>query len=97
MAAIVRALTAFSLPGNEVGRARDEVKEEIKEQLLMVLNSTSGTGVVHESVNAFSEHDWTRSWFGWANGLLGELVLKLAEEDEKARSPGEGWLLQSWQ
>jgi uncharacterized protein len=97
MAAIVRALTALSSSENGHEKTRNEIQEEVKEQLQMVLDSTSGTGVVHESVNAWSEYDWSRAWFGWANGLLGELVLKLAEEDEAARSPSEGFLVQSWQ
>lgn len=93
MAALVRALTALA------SGSRDEriIEEEVKDQLKMVLDSTTGTGVVHESVNAWSEYDWSRAWFGWANGLLGELVLKLAEEDAASRSPSEGFLKQSWQ
>jgi meiotically up-regulated gene 157 (Mug157) protein len=52
--------------------------------------------VIHESVNSWNEHDWTRAWFGWANGLFGELIIKVAEEDEKAgRKPG--WLGESFQ
>ncbi len=39
--------------------------------------------MIHESVNSWSENDWSRSWFGWANGLFGELVLKIAEKDEE--------------
>ncbi len=90
MAAIVRAITAI-LTGN-----LDE-EEEIAKQLQMVLDSTAGTGVVHESVSAWSETTWTRAWFGWANGLMGELVLKLAEEDEKSGKEDGGWLGRSWQ
>jgi meiotically up-regulated gene 157 (Mug157) protein len=85
MAAIVRSITAFSM-----GTSEEDLEEEVKEQLGMVLNSTSGTGVVHESVNAWVEGDWTRAWFGWANGMLGELVLRI--ESEK-----KGWLGESWQ
>ncbi|KAG9236964.1 hypothetical protein BJ875DRAFT_195695 [Amylocarpus encephaloides] len=84
MAAIVRALTAFSVPMSEEQRT-----VEVRDQLFMVLNSTAGTGVVHESVNAWTEWDWSRSWFGWANGLLGELVLKI--EKEKGSWLGESW------
>jgi len=85
MAAIVRSITAFS-----IGKSEKDVEEEVKEQLKMVLDSTSGTGVVHESVNAWVEGDWTRAWFGWANGMLGELILRI--ESEK-----KGWLGESWQ
>jgi uncharacterized protein len=90
MAAIVRAITAL-LSGDT-----DE-EEEVAKQLQMVLDSTEGFGVVHESVNAWNESSWTRAWFGWANGLMGELVLRLAEEDEKAGEQGGGWLGRSWQ
>jgi hypothetical protein len=90
MAAIVRAITAL-LSGN----TGEEV--EVMKQLQMVLDSTAGSGVVHESVNAWSENSWTRAWFGWANGMMGELVLKLAEVDEKSGRQGGGWLGRSWQ
>jgi meiotically up-regulated gene 157 (Mug157) protein len=77
MAAIVRALTAFTLPNTP----KTEVEAEVKEQIRMVLDSTHGSGVVHESVNSWAERDWSRSWFGWANGLLGELVLRIEAEN----------------
>lgn len=92
MAATVAALTAYSdLAGFDSVKKRDEV---VAEQLYAVLNSTAGTGVVHETVNAWSEQDWTRGWFGWANGLFGELVLRIAEEEEGGE---EGLLGRLWQ
>lgn len=93
MAALVRGMTAYSplLKG-------EDVTEEVKGQLSMVLDSTGDTGVIHESVNGFDAHDWTRAWFGWANGLFGELVLKIEEEERKKNGGGEGGLLGgSWQ
>jgi meiotically up-regulated gene 157 (Mug157) protein len=84
MAAIVRALGAF-----EIGLTEKELKVEVRDQLAMVLNSTAGTGVVHESVNSWNAEDWTRAWFGWANGLVGELVLRI--EKEKGAWLGESW------
>jgi meiotically up-regulated gene 157 (Mug157) protein len=42
----------------------------------MVLGSTGGTGLVHESVDA-QTGGYSRSWFSWANGLLGQVVLSL--------------------
>ncbi|KAH8665952.1 hypothetical protein BGZ60DRAFT_470613 [Tricladium varicosporioides] len=86
MAAIVRAMTAFD---KDLGLGEKELREEVRGQLGSVLNSTGGMGVVHESVNAWNEHDWTRAWFGWANGLLGELVLKI--EGEKKEWLGESY------
>ena len=90
MAAIVRAMTAYS------PLLKGDANEEVRGQLKMVLDSTGGTGLVHESVNGFDGHDWTRAWFGWANGLLGELVLIIEEEDKKTGSTN-GMLGESWQ
>ncbi|PBP27373.1 putative DUF1237 domain-containing protein [Diplocarpon rosae] len=101
MAAIIRAITSYSTLGSLAAGGLDKVsqkniEDEVKQQIGMVLNSTAGTGVVHESVDSFEQNRWTRAWFGWANGLLGELLIKVAEEDEKSgRKPG--LLSQSWQ
>ncbi|EKD15943.1 uncharacterized protein L3040_003199 [Drepanopeziza brunnea f. sp. 'multigermtubi'] len=101
MAAIIRAMTAFSTLDSPAAGSLDkitmkDIEEEVKQQIRMVLDSTAGTGVMHESVDSFNENSWTRAWFGWANGLLGELLVKVAEEDEKAgRNPG--WLAESFQ
>ncbi|KAK3336798.1 hypothetical protein B0T19DRAFT_489786 [Cercophora scortea] len=99
MAATVAALTAFEpLAGLLEGEDAKKRDEMVAEQLFMVLNSTAGTGVVHETVNAWSGTDWTRSWFGWANGLFGELVVKIAEDEERRGvKRGEGLLGRSWQ
>ncbi|CAG8977900.1 hypothetical protein HYALB_00001777 [Hymenoscyphus albidus] len=84
MAAIVRAITAFSM-----GLDEKTLKVEAREQLAMVLENTAGTGVIHESVSAWNAAEWTRAWFGWANGMLGELILKI--EKEKVEWLGESW------
>jgi meiotically up-regulated gene 157 (Mug157) protein len=55
-----------------------EDEEEIATNLGMVLGSTGGTGLVHESVDA-QTGGYSRSWFSWANGLLGQVVLSLEE------------------
>ncbi|KAK4195676.1 hypothetical protein QBC40DRAFT_288703 [Triangularia verruculosa] len=89
MAATVAALTAFE---DLSGFSAEERERVVGEQMLMVLNSTSGAGVIHETVNAWREFDFTRSWFGWANGLFGELILKIAEDEER-RGVGEKGLL----
>ncbi|KAK4105778.1 glycoside hydrolase family 125 protein [Parathielavia hyrcaniae] len=98
MAVMVAALTAFEDVAGFASspRERDEV---VAEQLYAVLNSTAGTGVVHETVNAWNEADWTRSWFGWANGLFGELIIRIAEDEQRRGLLGteEGLLGRSWQ
>ncbi|RKU40240.1 hypothetical protein DL546_001190 [Coniochaeta pulveracea] len=87
MAALVAGITAY-----ERGGSKEDVRAEVTRQLAMVLDSTDGIGVVHESVNSWSEKDWTRPWFGWANGLLGELILRIEREEG-----GRGLLDRSWQ
>ncbi|KAK3300276.1 uncharacterized protein B0H64DRAFT_380453 [Chaetomium fimeti] len=97
MAATIAALTAFEdITGLDSQEARDEA---VAEQLFAVLNSTAGRGVVHETVDAWKEDRWTRSWFGWANGLFGELIIRIAEDEERrgVLGGGEGLLGRSWQ
>ncbi|EAA36038.1 glycoside hydrolase family 125 protein [Neurospora crassa] len=100
MAATVAALTAYNSELSGLSSGTTEQEKVVSEQLRMILDSTSGTGVVHETVNAWNEKDWTRSWFGWANGLFGELIVKIAEE-EAGRGvkweSGEGLLGRLWQ
>ncbi|KLU84116.1 hypothetical protein MAPG_03161 [Magnaporthiopsis poae ATCC 64411] len=94
MAALVAGLTAYEpLSGGDNLTAK-EVRDEVAEQLRMVLDSTAGSGVVHESVNSWEENNWTRSWFGWANGLFGELVLRIEEQE---KGDADGLLSRSWQ
>jgi meiotically up-regulated gene 157 (Mug157) protein len=70
MALLVRALTADN-------------DAEIAACLAQLRDTTAGTGFMHESFNKDRPADFTRAWFGWANTLFGELILKL-----KAERPG---------
>lgn len=51
--------------------------EEIKWCLDLLIRSSAGTGLMHEAFDVNNVHRYTRSWFAWANGLLGELLLQL--------------------
>lgn len=99
MAALVAGLTAFDEDTGLVGaKGEGGVEEVVVEQLGMVLNSTSGMGVVHESVNSWNGNAFTRAWFGWANGLMGELIIRIEEWERKANKlSGDGLLGRSWQ
>ncbi|POS75374.1 hypothetical protein DHEL01_v206226 [Diaporthe helianthi] len=92
-------MTAFDDETGLVGpKGKGGVEDEVAEQLGMVLNSTSGMGVVHESVNSWNGNSFTRAWFGWANGLMGELIMRIEEWERKANKlDGDGLLGRSWQ
>ena len=53
---------------------------EIRMCLRWLRDSAASTGFMHESFEKDNASSYTRSWFAWANTLLGELVLKLAKE-----------------
>ncbi len=50
-------------------------RAEQRECIRLVTNTDGGTGFVHESFNPNAPTTFTRSWFSWANGLFGELVI----------------------
>ncbi|KAF4336881.1 DUF1237 domain protein [Fusarium beomiforme] len=53
--------------------------DEITERLNMIMENTSGLGLIHESVNIYNSSDFSRPWFAWANSYFAEMILDLAE------------------
>ena len=57
IAVAIRGLTAKS-------------RKEQKEMLDMLVNTTAGTGYMHEGVDADEPQHYTRPWFAWANSMF---------------------------
>jgi uncharacterized protein len=51
---------------------------EIRQCLKWLKATHGGTGFMHESFDKDNPAKFTRSWFAWANGLFGELIVELA-------------------
>ena len=49
--------------------------QEISECIEMILNSTGGTGYIHESVDKDDDTVYSRAWFAWANSLFAYMIL----------------------
>ncbi len=45
----------------------------------MLATTTAGTGLMHESFHVDDPATFTRPWFGWANSLFAEAVLRYLE------------------
>lgn len=75
-----------TLPGNVWPMANimtiltSEDENEVVANLRMILNSTAGLGLIHESVNAHDSRRYSRSWFSWANGLFGQAILEVEKK-----------------
>lgn len=58
-------------------------KREIKKCLDILRSTHAGKYFMHESFRKNNPARYTRRWFGWANSLFGELILKLYNTDKK--------------
>jgi len=50
----------------------------IRTCLKTLRDTDAGTGFMHETFDMNDPTKWTRHWFAWANGLFGELIVRLA-------------------
>lgn len=53
---------------------------EIRDCIVMLMNTDAGTGFMHESFHKDNPENFTRAWFAWQNTLFGELILKLIHD-----------------
>lgn len=67
-------------PMSLIVRALSSTDPDVIRALLRQLRDTdAGTNFMHEAVDMDSPAQFTRSWFAWANGLFGELIVGLAD------------------
>jgi len=52
--------------------------------MAMLVNTTAGTNVMHESFHPDHPEQYTRPWFAWANSLFGEFVMRWSGIDIRA-------------
>ncbi|VVT57409.1 uncharacterized protein SAPINGB_P005681 [Magnusiomyces paraingens] len=72
--------TRFAWPMSHIIAIRTTDNDtEIKQSLEILKKSTSGLGLMHESVNVDLPHSFTRSWFAWCNSEFAKTILDLAE------------------
>lgn len=55
-----------------------ENKVEINECVDMLVNSTGGTGYIHEGVDKDDDTIYSRAWFAWANSLFAYMIMEKA-------------------
>jgi len=67
MSIITRAITSTS-------------DDEIADAVALLVTSSAGTGLLHESFWKDDVTQYTRAWFAWCNGYFGQLILQLAKE-----------------
>jgi meiotically up-regulated gene 157 (Mug157) protein len=68
-------------PMSIILRALSSSDEAVIAGALRTLRNThAGTGFMHEAFDKDDPKKFTRHWFAWANGLFGELVVKVARE-----------------
>ena len=75
---------------------------EIRDCIVMLMNTDAGTGFMHESFHKDNPVNFTRAWFAWQNTLFGELILKIIDDGRlpllnSITLDAEGKAVVSWQ
>lgn len=70
-------------PMSQIARIRtSNDDDEIKEAIDLLKHSTSGLGLMHESINVFEKpgpNSFTRPWFAWVNTEFARSIIDVAE------------------
>jgi meiotically up-regulated gene 157 (Mug157) protein len=56
--------------------------DEQVELLRVLVASSAGTGLMHESFNPDDPHQFTRPWFAWANSLFAQCIMNWAKQGQ---------------
>ncbi|ODQ64296.1 hypothetical protein NADFUDRAFT_83821 [Nadsonia fulvescens var. elongata DSM 6958] len=62
-----------------VHQNRESASTRVKELMTILKESTSGLGLMHESVGVDRLGSWTRPWFAWCNAEMGAFILEALE------------------
>lgn len=76
MALIVQGMTA-------------QTAREQRDILDVLLSSTAGTRLMHESFDPNNPANFTRPWFAWANSLFAQFVLRWAAREQSAEGAAQ--------
>ena len=82
MAIAMRALTAYDAAASSSAADQDAdavADAEVEACLAALLESSAGSGLLHESFFVDDPRQFTRPWFAWVNGLFGDLVNRLID------------------
>ena len=67
--------------------SRDHAEQD--EALDMLMTTTGGTGMMHESFDPDDPRHFTRPWFAWANSLFAEFVQTVAGRRDDSAAGGQ--------
>ena len=57
-----------------------EREEDVNRIVKTLMETTDGTGYMHEGIHANNAAEYTRPWFAWANSLFSYLLIKKGDK-----------------